>query len=37
MQDMKDKTIKEWAKDCQSIEDVYEMLKNLFKESRIKR
>jgi putative transposase len=33
MQTMQDKTIKELAKDCRSVEDVHEMLKNLFKDT----
>jgi len=33
MQGMQDKTIKELAKDCRSVEDVHEMLKNLFKDT----
>lgn len=33
MQSMQDKTIKELAKDCRSVEDVHEMLKNLFKDT----
>ena len=33
MQDLKDKTIKELAKECHSVEDVHEMLKGLFKDT----
>lgn len=33
MQDAKDKTIKELAKDCKTVDDVHEMLKNLFKDT----
>ncbi|GAB6275305.1 MAG: hypothetical protein STSR0004_21700 [Peptococcaceae bacterium] len=33
MQDLQDKTIRELAKDCHSVEDVHEMLKNLFKDT----
>lgn len=33
MQDMQDKTIRELAKGCRSVEDVHEMLKNLFKDT----
>jgi putative transposase len=33
MQDLKDKTIRELAKDCRSVEDVHEMLKGLFKDT----
>lgn len=33
MQDMQDKTIRELAKGCQIVEDVHEMLKNLFKDT----
>ena len=33
MQDLQDKTIKELARDCRSVEDVHEMLKNLFKDT----
>ncbi|HAU31939.1 MAG TPA: IS256 family transposase, partial [Desulfotomaculum sp.] len=33
MQDLQDKTIKELAKDCRTVEDVHEMLKNLFKDT----
>jgi transposase-like protein len=31
--DLKDKTIKELARECQSVEDVHTMLKNLFKDT----
>lgn len=30
MQDLQDKTIKELAKDCRTVDDVHEMLKNKF-------
>lgn len=33
MQNLEDKTIKELAKDCRTVEDVHEMLKDLFKGS----
>lgn len=33
MQDIRDLTIKELAKDCHSIEDVHVMLKDLFRDS----
>jgi len=33
MQDLQDKTIRELAKDCRTVEDVHEMLKNLFKDT----
>lgn len=33
MQDMQDKTIRELTKGCRSVEDVHEMLKNLFKDT----
>ena len=33
MHDLKDKTIKELAKECHSVEDVHEMLKGLFKDT----
>ena len=33
MQDIKDKTIKELAKDCRTVDDVHEMLKNLFRDT----
>ncbi len=33
MQDLKDKTIKELAKDCRTVDDVHEMLKNLFRDT----
>lgn len=33
MQDKRDLTIKELAKDCRTIEDVHEMLKNLFRDT----
>lgn len=33
MQDMQDKTSRELAKDCNTVEDVHEMLKNLFKDT----
>ena len=33
MQELKDKTIKELAKECHSVEDVHEMLKGLFKDT----
>lgn len=33
MQDLKDKTIKELAKDCRTVDDVHEMLKNLFRNT----
>lgn len=33
MQDKRDMTIKELAKDCRTIEDVHEMLKNLFRDT----
>jgi len=33
MQDMQDKTIRELAKDCKTVDDVHEMLKNLFKDT----
>lgn len=33
MQDMQDKTIRELAMDCHTVEDVHEMLKNLFKNT----
>ena len=33
MQDLKDKTIKELARDCQTVDDVHEMLKNLFRDT----
>ncbi|PHJ37270.1 hypothetical protein P378_17235 [Desulforamulus profundi] len=33
MQDLQDKTIKELAKDCRTVDDVHEMLKNLFKDT----
>lgn len=33
IQEMKDKTIKELARECHSVEDVHDMLKNLFKDT----
>lgn len=33
MQDLKDKTIRELAKGCRTVDDVHEMLKNLFKDT----
>lgn len=33
MQNLQDKTIKELAKDCRTVEDVHDMLKNLFKDT----
>jgi len=33
MQDLKDKTIKELARDCRTVDDVHEMLKNLFRDT----
>ena len=33
MQDVQDKTIRELAKDCKTVDDVHEMLKNLFKDT----
>lgn len=33
MQDAKDKTLKELAKDCRTVEDVHEMLKNMFRDT----
>jgi transposase-like protein len=33
MQDLKDKTIKELAKDCRTVDDVHGMLKNLFRDT----
>jgi putative transposase len=33
MQNLQDKTIKEIAKDCRTVEDVHEMLKSLFKDT----
>jgi transposase-like protein len=33
IQEMKDKTIKELARECHSVEDVQDMLKNLFKDT----
>jgi putative transposase len=33
MQDVKDKTLKELAKDCRTVEDVHEMLKNMFRDT----
>ncbi|MHB8170731.1 MAG: hypothetical protein ACYDG6_04215 [Thermincolia bacterium] len=33
MQDLKDKTVRELAKGCQTVDDVTEMLKNLFKDT----
>ncbi|MDD3655025.1 MAG: IS256 family transposase [Desulfotomaculaceae bacterium] len=33
MQNLQDKTIKELAKDCRTVEDVHEMLKGLFKDT----
>ena len=33
MQTMQDKTIKELAKECRTVEDVHDMLKNLFKDT----
>jgi transposase-like protein len=33
MQDLKDRTIKELAKDCRTVDDVHEMLKNLFQDT----
>jgi len=33
MQDLQDKTIRELAKNCRTVEDVHEMLKNLFKDT----
>jgi transposase-like protein len=33
MQDFKDKTIKELARDCRTVDDVHEMLKNLFRDT----
>jgi len=33
MQALQDKTIRELAKDCRTVEDVHEMLKNLFKDT----
>jgi putative transposase len=33
MHNLQDKTIKELAKDCRTVEDVHEMLKNLFKDT----
>lgn len=32
-EDMKDKTIKELARTCHTVDDFYEMLKNLFKDT----
>ncbi|OPX86831.1 MAG: hypothetical protein A4E53_02864 [Pelotomaculum sp. PtaB.Bin104] len=32
MQDVQEKTIKELAKDCHTVDDVQEMLKNFFKD-----
>ena len=33
MQNMQDKTIKELAKDCHTVEDVHDLLKDLFKDT----
>lgn len=33
MQDLQDKTIKELARECETVEDVHNMLKNLFKDT----
>lgn len=33
MQDLQDKTIRELAKDCRTVEDVHDMLKSLFKDT----
>jgi len=33
IQEMKDKTIKELARECYSVEDVHDMLKSLFKDT----
>lgn len=33
MQDLQDKTIRELAKNCRTVEDVHDMLKNLFKDT----
>lgn len=33
MQSLQDKTLKELAKDCRTVEDVHDMLKNLFKDT----
>jgi transposase-like protein len=33
MQEVQDKTIRELAKDCKTVDDVHEMLKNLFKDT----
>ena len=33
MQDYVDKTIRELARDCQTVEDVHNMLKDLFKDT----
>jgi len=33
MQNLQDKTIKELAKDCRTVEDVHEMLKDLFRDT----
>ncbi|OPX83622.1 MAG: hypothetical protein A4E53_04570 [Pelotomaculum sp. PtaB.Bin104] len=33
MQDVQEKTIKELAKDCHTVDDVQEILKNLFKDT----
>jgi transposase-like protein len=33
MQEAQDKTIRELTKDCKTIDDVHEMLKNLFKDT----
>ncbi|ALS25089.1 hypothetical protein IJ22_48270 [Paenibacillus naphthalenovorans] len=33
MQDAKDKTLKELAKDCRTVEDVHEMLKNMCRDT----
>jgi len=33
MENMQDKTIRELAKNCQTVEDVHNLLKNLFKDT----
>lgn len=33
MQDLQDKTIKELVKECETVEDVHNMLMNLFKDT----
>ncbi|MFZ5640874.1 MAG: hypothetical protein ACOY4Q_09290 [Bacillota bacterium] len=33
MQTMQDKTIKELAKECKTVEDVHQMLRDLFKDT----